>query len=73
MYLMLSSTKDSASSKKGHSDVQNNHDGFKAVIVLSCIQRENIQPQTSAAKVKAGTFEYSQNWLDVFSPVLTSY
>lgn len=36
------------------------------------IQRENIQPQISAAKVKAGTFGYSQNRLDGFSLVLTS-
>lgn len=42
LHPVLSRTTDSASSKKGRSDVQNNDDGFKAVIVLSCVFREKI-------------------------------
>lgn len=36
LYPALSSSRDSASSRKGHSDVQNNDDVFRTVVVLSC-------------------------------------
>lgn len=74
LYHALSRSRGSASCRKGHSDVQHNNDVFRAVIMLSCGFRGKIlQPQISAARLKAGTFGYFQNWLDVFSPVLTRY
>lgn len=71
---VLSNNRDSESSRKGHSSVQNNDYVFKAIVVLSCgFRGKKFNHKFQLPELKAGDFGYSQNWLDVFRPVLTRY
>lgn len=69
---VLSSNRDSESSRKGHSIVQNNDHVFRAIVVLSCgFRGKKFNHKFQLPELKAGDFGYSQNQLDVFRPVLT--